>query len=281
MHFGLCKLKLIAIIIALLALTGCQSEKNLSFGLINTGEPIRAASSTREPTIYSNEITVESRMNNDMSISWMLSDEHDFINDINNLRISFVTNDGTVRWFTSTSEITSFIEPDEIIRIMMSEYPMIVSCIRVSYNEFDHDSRIIYEWYFDIQLSDISVNITEDAIKPGVYTRYFKQWVPESITLAGGYYFKENAYYLLTSREVDSDSPLLGFVDSAIFMSSETSNTFRNSDEPGRQRFQGSVFLGDIYIQEIVVTGDPQSGFVLYITPRSDEVFVIVEGSER
>ena len=45
------------------------------------------------------------------------------------------------------------------------------------------------------------MQFSEEEISPGIYTRFKKQWLPESISLAEGQLFKKGAYYLLTSYD--------------------------------------------------------------------------------
>jgi len=132
---------------------------------------------------------------------------------------------------------------------------------------------------FYIDISNITVQIEGEEIKPGIFTYFQRQWVPESISLADGYLFIENNYYLITSyrHPRGEDSLRLAY---AIFQATETSDTFLNPSGL-ISLHTGAIFFDEIYIQEIRISGNEANGFVLHVTPRPTESFTVEEGSAR
>jgi len=144
---------------------------------------------------------------------------------------------------------------------------------------------ILRDEYAGINESNVNVVIRGEEIVPGTYTRFKKQWVPESISLAEGESFKENVYYLITSYQHDYRKEEYNSVNCVIFKAYETANTLYElyeANENGRPRFMsGGVHLDEIRIQAVMIEGDESNGFTLYITPESSEMFTVAEGSER
>lgn len=239
------------------------------------------ASQQKETVIHTNQILAKTTINDDMSLSWVVADEYKFLKDSYYIEVQSIASDGTITVHSWIGAFYDTIFSDDIIMIIASEYPAKIDCIRYIYYKYDGDYQTKDEWYLDFDISGINAHITGEEINPGVYTHIKRQWVPEKISLSQGNFFKENAYYLLTSYEHRYRNDKYNSVCQAIFKATETSDTYYNSNGTGRFPFQGSVVdVNDIHIQEIIIQGNAASGFTLYITPESKEIFEALEGSE-
>ena len=92
------------------------------------------------------------------------------------------------------------------------------------------------------------------------------------------------AYYLLTSYEHTYRIPEYNLTSRVVFRAYETSNTLSElyKTDNGIPRFiSGGVYMEDMHIQEVLVTGTPDTGFLLSVTPESTGIFEVEEGSVR
>lgn len=237
----------------------------------------------KEVTVNTQKISVEAIIHDDMSISWTLPQEWSHLNGGDmSMEIQLVREDGTVQGYMMGG-VWDSIDASEIIECVADVYPNKLAYIRCTYYQYDDDYQAKEEWYFDIDVSNIEMVIEGEPVKPDTYTRFQKQWVPESISLADGELFKEEAYYLLTSYEHTYRKSEYNSIGRAIFTVDEACNTYQNTHDYGGAVFingVGGVFLEEIHIQEITIQGDAKSGFVIQTTPESEEVFEVREGSE-
>lgn len=241
----------------------------------------RVSQPKEEVVINTHKISAEVTLNDDMSIKWNLPDEYKhFTEEGYWTSISTITNDGIIKNRTTSTATYNQISATQIIQFMVGSYPEKIDYIRCNYYKFESGAQTRAEWFFDIDISNINMLIEGEEIKPGTYTRFRRQWVPESISLADGQMFKKDAYYLLTSYDNTYRNPKYNAVSRAIFKMSETSNIFDNSN--GKSNLGvGGVYLDEIRIQEIIIKGTAKSGFTLSVTPLSKEIFAVTEGSER
>jgi len=239
----------------------------------------RASKPKVETVIHSKEISVEVSFNDDMSISWTLSDEYQYFVDKGFwMNIATMTSDGVLR-NRITSGISNHISPDELIQFIVGSYPEKLNYIRCIYYKYEPDATTRNEWFFDIDISNIAVFIEGEELKPGIYTHPKGQWPATSISLADGQVFKEGAYYLLTSRQNVYRKAEYNTVSHGIFKATETSNVFVNSGDSAIF-LTGSIYLDEIRIQEVIVKGDATTGFTLHVTPISKEIFTVKEGTQ-
>lgn len=239
----------------------------------------RASQPKEEVVIHTHKISVEPVFHDDMSISWTLPDDYKYFTEEGYWTdISTVTSDGIIENCMTGTATDSQINTARVIQLMARAYPEKLNYIRCSYYKYERGAQTRDEWFFDIDITNITMLIEGDEIKPGTYTRFKRQWVPESISLADGQMFKENAYYLLTSYDHTYRNPKYNAVSRAIFKMSETSNIFDNASGHSNLGV-GGVYLEEIRIQEIIIKGTAESGFTLCVTPLSKEIFTVVEGS--
>ncbi|MBQ3462290.1 MAG: copper amine oxidase N-terminal domain-containing protein, partial [Clostridia bacterium] len=152
----------------------------------------RIASATPKPEKKEAErIEIAAEFDDDMSIHWTVPDKYR----INGTHISYITENGDVEGLYGSLYIWEDIGADEIIKMISYNNGSVPKAIRCEYTS---DEGYVY---FDIDLSNIEL-VTEDYIvEPGVYTPFEGQWVPKYITLADGYKFKKDAYYMIVSYD--------------------------------------------------------------------------------
>ncbi len=234
-----------------------------------------------EVIVNTHAISAEPVLHDDMSITWVLPDgitEEDWTD------IALVTSDGTVINRASTTQAVTHIGATEIIDYITYAYPTKLDAIRCTYYQYEADATVREAYSFDIDISSITMQIEGDEITPGVYTHFQNQWVPERISLAEGQLFKNGAYYLLTSYEHAYRIPDYNLTSRVVFRAYETSNTLSElyKTDNGIPRFiSGGVYMEDMHIQEVRVTGVPDTGFLLSVTPESTGIFKVEEGSVR
>ena len=222
-----------------------------------------------------NQISVETTINDDMSLSWKFPDELNSTGLFMSLHLKL--NDGTIIDSDTYGGVITFIDRIKMIKYIADVYPKKINYIRCSYGKYDDDYQTKDEWYFDINVSNIRMLVEGEPIKPGVYTHFKGQWVPECISLSDGESFKENAYYLISSYEHSYRREEYNAVGYGIFSVKEASDLFCGAfDFYGG----GGIFLEEMYIQEIILYGDAITGFILYTTPKSYDVFTVEEGSD-
>lgn len=240
---------------------------------------------TKEVSVHTNPISVEAVIDDDMSISWVLPDEYkNLIDDDYMTTIETFTAAGVIKNRSISATLRTCINTTEIIKYITTDYSEKPVGIRCTYSTIKKDAAANEEYTFDIDISAITMRIEGNEITPGVYTHFQNQWVPESISLANGQSFKKDAYYLLKSYEHTYRKPEYNTVSRVVFRAYEDSNILYDlsKTDNGIPRFiSGGVYLDDIHIQEIIMKGSADSGFVLYVTPESQEIFKVKEGSAR
>lgn len=238
----------------------------------------RNSQTEEEIVVYNSEIPIEAVINDDMSISWTLPDKYQYFMEMDYFTdISTITNDGVIQNRSVSARVRNHISTTELIQFISGSYPEKLDYIRCIYYKYDNSYRTKEEWSFDIDISSITMLIAGEEIKPGVFTRLKRQWIPESISLADGQEFEQDSYYLLTSYDHTYRKPEYNSVSRAIFKADKTCDTYLN---PGNQSFGvGGIYLDEIHIQQVMVTGYPETGFVLHVTPESKEIFTVVEGN--
>lgn len=231
----------------------------------------------KEVVVNTKEIPIKTTINGDMSISWTLPDEYKELAEKDCFtEISTVTDSGEIKNHFISGELCTQISTSEVIRFAAGAYPEKLEYIRCVYYEPGNKSQTKEKWMFDIDLSDITVQIEGEEVIPGIYTHFKNQWVAQSISLADGESFKKDAYYLLTSYQHTYRNPEYNSVNRAIFRAKENSNIFLN---PERGMFEtGSIYLDEVHIQEVLIDRNSKGRFTVRITPESKEAFKVIEG---
>ena len=245
----------------------------------------RAKQQEEELVVRTHTIPVTPVLHDDLSISWTLPAEYQFIIDEDLFfHLATVTSDGAVTDRFTSSRPSVTIDTVRMIVLLATAYPDKIEALRCSYIKYNEDYTERDEWVFDIDVSSITALVEGTQIQPGVYTHFKQQWVPESISLAKGSLFEEGTYYLLTSYEHMYRDPAYNWTSRVAFLAYETANTLydlHKSDENGNDRFiSGGVNLEEIRIQKVTFkrTG---TEFIVSFTPQSTETFTVVEGSEH
>jgi len=233
----------------------------------------------------SNEISVEYKFENDMSVSWDLSSSysHLLLDKVNTyITVHFITNDDEKIFMFSYSLInfSDGIKPEDIIIPLINAYPKTPKYFNVVIEKYNFNISEKEEWKFSINIPDINVVITDDEINPGTFTAFRNQWVPETITLKKGQIFKANAYYIISSYEHRYRRPEFNSQGNAIIKIGYDSNMINN--EKGMLKLNtGGLYLDEVRIREVQITGNPIDGFTLLVTPESKNTFRIRQGSVR
>ena len=224
----------------------------------------RIASATPKPEKKEAErIEIAAEFDDDMSIHWTVPDKYR----INGTHISYITENGDVEGLYGSLYIWEDIEADEIIKMISYNNGSVPKAIRCEYTS---DEGYVY---FDIDLSNIEL-VTEDYIvEPGVYTPFEGQWVPKYITLADGYKFKKDAYYMIVSYDHSYRLPEYNQTSRMVIKAQEDADVFSNEKH---DTFKGGgIDFDDMHIREIIIDGNSTDGFKIHITPESKGIFEI------
>ncbi len=233
---------------------------------------------TEKPEPVSHKISVDYTINDDMSVLWTIPDEYkDVITDDSHVEVGLYTADNEKIGGYMSIGIRTEISPEQLIQWLIRKQSEKAAYLRVRYDNYNTQTMSSdEEWIFDIAMPDIEISVEGDAIEPGEFTTFERQWVPKTITLAGGREFKKGAYYVITSYEHNYRKKEYNHVMSAIWKAETTSDTFDNSN-PKNSLYCGGLDLDDMYIQEITVKGDAKSGFTLCVTPQSQNKFKVIK----
>lgn len=213
------------------------------------------------------EINADVSINSDMSVSWTI-DESDLPN---NRRIRCYSEDGTCLYGIMGGDTgDNFIDSKEVVEMCTKKKP--ASYIEVSYSEYNTDNTVCVEKSFKIDLSGITRVTKGEPPEPGVYKRRRNTWLLDSVSLKNES-FKPGIYYILTSYEhkyrkeeynssdkivitVDKETPLYTYSGDATF---------------------GLRYYDDVHLSTAEVTGNPENGFVIYMTPETTATFISTE----
>jgi hypothetical protein len=238
------------------------------------------------------EMAVNNKIKNDMTISWKynLLQKMKFFK-TNNMFIEFemitMDNESFGMFLPSFDLFNAEIRPQDIIRPLVIAYPQKPKYLHAIVTKYNDKWTKKEEWFFNIDLSNINVVVSGEEMKPGIFTRFVGQWVPETITLEDGQWFKADAYYLISSyrkpnQQEDEIFKKLninpGNIRYAIFKVNNDTVIIHNED--GELYLNsGGLFLEEIRLREILINGNSHDGFTLFVTPESKNVFKVKEGS--
>ncbi|MBQ3461770.1 MAG: hypothetical protein IJH36_01445, partial [Clostridia bacterium] len=105
------------------------------------------------------------------------------------------------------------------------------------------------------------------------YTPFEGQWVPKYITLADGYKFKKDAYYMIVSYDHSYRLPEYNQTSRMFIKAREDTDVFYNEKN---DTFRcGGLDFEDMHICEIIIEGNAKNGFKIHITPESKGIFEI------
>lgn len=238
---------------------------------------------TENETI-THKISVDYTINDDMSVSWTVPDEYkEIFGEHCGMEVEMYTDDNEeITGYMSSAADTSE-DAEWIIKQLITHYPEKAAYLRVKYylkSYYSDDNKLVNppneEWVFDIVLPDIEVAFEGDELKPGVFTRSEGEWIPQTITLADGYSFKKDLYYMITSYEHNYRNDKYNGIGRAIWKAEDNSSVFDNTRQKN-SLLCGGLYPEDMHIQEIKVDGSAKSGFTLYVTPISTDKFEVTE----
>jgi len=239
------------------------------------------ASAESKKKVNSTEIPVEITMNDDMSISWKMPHTYEKrITEDYTVWMDVYTDKGEKRGGRGYSDPEHSLDAEGLIDCVLSAYPEKAAYIRYTYYDisFSSDREVKTEYYFDIDVSDITVKVEGEELSPGVYTRFPGQWVAASLSLADGQKFKSDAYYLLKGKDMSDRRKGHFIMGNMFFKSNSDTDTILNLDK--KRPNLGVTGLDEVTIQEATVSGDWNSGITIHITPESSKGFTIEELSE-
>jgi hypothetical protein len=225
-----------------------------------------------------NKISVDYEIKSDLSISWewKLSQKFDFLNTKHMfIQFEMITMDNaSIGMFLSTFDhFSTRIRPQDIIKPLVIAYPKNPKYLHAIITKYNDTWTEKEQWFFNIDISNINVVVSGEEMKPGIFTRFVGQWVPEIITLEDGQWFMANAYYLITSyRELELKKSY------AIFKVDNDTNIIHNED--GQLNLNsGGLYLEEMRLRKILINGNSYDGFTLLVTPESKNIFKVEEGS--
>ncbi|MBE7018338.1 MAG: S-layer homology domain-containing protein [Ruminococcaceae bacterium] len=205
------------------------------------------------------EIPIAVKIHDDLSVSWTLPEEYQFI-----LESKYNTRIGNTVYGSFKTELSS----TDMIEFLSSEEFFGKSAIRCTYTKYGADT----EYYSDIDISNIKFVVEGEALIPDKYIRANSNtWIAKELTLSDSQFFEEGCYYLMTGYEKTYRKEEYNCVDYKCFEAETTSSVYV---APNNYNF-GVSYLDEIHIQRIKVTGNSKDGFVLYVTPEANKVFEI------
>lgn len=228
---------------------------------------------SEEPEVPVEKLDADVRINDDMSISWILNDSG----------ISEVTDDWwlKIEVYDINGEITgssyshyydsgeNFISVKNLLLYIIGNSA--ADHITVTYSRFDRVTFTTREIKsFDIDISNIKTVTEGEPLKPAVFQTFKNKWVPYKISLDGEK-LKKGSYYILTSYSHEYRLPELNSKHRAVFSVKEDTDAY--TDETcNYQLLSGSIEtrFDDIHISKADITGDPVTGFTVHITPESE-----------
>jgi hypothetical protein len=226
--------------------------------------------------VQSSEISVDYEIKSDLSITWRYKQPESaiFLN-TKYLFIKFemITMDNENFGMISAANFNDFgtrIRPYDIIKPLIVAYPQSPKYLHAIITKYNDEWTEKEEWFFNIDISNINVVVSGEEMKPGIFTRFVQQWVPETITLEDGQWFKADAYYLISSYKD-------GRTSYAIFKVNNDTEIIHNED--GKLSLVGTVYLEEMRLREILINGNSHDGFTLLVTPESRNNFKVKEGS--
>lgn len=242
------------------------------YGGVSTGsyinELVRRATATPRPTAtpkpQPKEISIETTIHDDLSITWSIPEEYKEYS----MEVSLVFENGETKLGRTSTVALKMFTSEEILKYLVTtkhNNPQYIHCI------YNGETESVY---FDIDITNIKVQTEGESVKPGVYTNFEHQWTPKYITLADGREFKKDAWYLLTSYQHKYRKQEYNWTERMLFRVKEDTERF-SKETSGITN--GSIGLDDMHIQEITVSGNAAEGFVIHITPESPETFTITE----
>jgi hypothetical protein len=226
--------------------------------------------------INSSEISVEYEIKSDLSISWKYKQpESDIFLNTKYLFIKFemITMDNESIGMISAAGFNDFgtrIRPYDIIKPLIVAYPLSPKYLHAIVTKYNDEWTEKEEWFFNIDISNINVVVSGEEMKPGIFTNFVGQWVPETITLEDGQWFRADAYYVITSYKD-------GKKRCAIFKVNNDTEIIHNED--GKPILVGTLFFEEMHLSKILINGNSHDGFTLLVTPESRNIFKVKEGS--
>jgi hypothetical protein len=229
--------------------------------------------------IKNSEISVEYEIANDLSISWKLPQEYNFTNNKNIfLEFEMIMVDNTIfsMFLIPFDNYINFEGPEDMIAKLVFSYPKKPKCLHGIITKYNDEKTEKEQWFFYIDISNFNIILTEEEIEPGIFTNFARQWVPETITLEDGQWFKENAYYLITSykyreKEINGE-------EFAIFKVTNDTEIIHNEDKNLRMH-TGGLYLEEMHLRQISINGNSSDGFTLFVTPESKNIFKVKEST--
>jgi len=227
--------------------------------------------------VQSSEISVDYEIKSDLSISWKYKEPESsvFLN-TKHLFIEFkiITMDDNESIGMISSGFGTYgtrITPNTIIRLLIVAYPQSPKYLHAVVTKYNDEWTEKEEWFFNIDISNINVIVSGEEMKPGIFTNFVEQWVPETITLEDGQWFRADAYYVITSYKD-------GKKRYAIFKVNNDTEIIHN-EEGELHPYGGGLFLEEMRLREILINGNSDDGFTLLVTPESRTIFKVKEGS--
>jgi hypothetical protein len=264
----------------LIVLLSCVSLSILSCNTTNINpliSPFEGFSRSETVLIQSSEISVDYEIKSDLSITWRYKQpESSIFLNTKRLFIKFemITMDNESIGMISAAGFNDYgtrIRPHDIIKPLIVAYPQRPKYLHAIVTKYNDEWTEKEEWFFNIDISNINVVVSGEEMKPGIFTNFVGQWVPETITLEDGQRFKANAYYLISSYR-NGRKPY------AIFKVNNDTEIIHNED--GKlSLYSGGLYLEEMRLREIFINGNSDDSFTLLVTPESRTIFKVKEGS--
>jgi hypothetical protein len=201
-----------------------------------------------------------------------------------------VDNESIGMFLGSFDYFNAGIRPRDIIKPLVIAYPQKPKYLHAKITKYNDKWTEKEEWFFNIDISNINVVVSGEEMKPGIFTRFVGQWVPETISLEDGQWFKAGAYYLISSYISQQEDEIykklninnLGKIQYAIFKVNNDTEIIHNEDGKLDLNCGGlGLFLKEMRLREILINSNSHDGFTLFVTPESINVFKVKEGSVR
>lgn len=238
------------------------------YDIITSKPTVSDQSTAPEPERKTVDMPVNPKINNDLSVEWEFPEDYQFIiNEKYSSEFTVITKDGRCveRVFMDKYDK---LDCDTVVKWIVTNERFEPEKIHCRYYLYGENT----DYCFDVDISQIKVIEEGEPVIPGKYIRNKNQWPAKELTLKQGYNFEKGCYYILEDHDTEFRNPEYNTVDFEVFKADVTHNTFT---APTNRSF-GTSNLGNIYIQkaEVKIKGNE---IVLSVTPKSEEIFEIVE----
>lgn len=221
------------------------------------------------------EIKTDVHADADLNYTWSLPETFEFIEkDEYWTNYAFILKDGTEDWIQTSTGTDTRIDAEFLIESLLAEKTGNGDKMRMTYYTPEDQ---VHRYYVDVDISNVRIEEAGIAPKPGEYISFKNSWCAKEITLAKGEKYDPDCYYVVVDIESVYRKPEFNRVIRECFKPTDASDTFI---APTNRSFGVSV-MEEVRLQKVTVSGNGKDGFLLTVTPLSEDTFVIEESEQE